>query len=400
MPLTDAKIRALKPAVKPYKRSDGLGLILQVNPVGSKLWRLAYRFDGKQKVLSGGSYPGMGLAAARAWRDEAKEQLAAGVDPSEQRRKSKREAAIAAAKDFASVARDWHESRKARWSERYAWITLRRLEADIFPSIGKMTISKIEPADILAAIRKIEKRGSIDMARRLNNHVGEVFRYAVALGIAPRDPSRDIMAALKIRPPVKHRASLAAAELPSFFAKLGAEALEPLTRYALLLTVFTLVRTNETRFAVWSEFEGLDGEEPLWRIPAARMKMRSPHLVPLAPRVVAMLKELRALGFNGPFVFPGVRKGVISENTMLYALYRLGYHGKATVHGFRGTGSTILNESGLFDPDWIERQLAHDERNKVRAAYNAAQYLPQRRRMMEWWGAYLAELESEGRHAN
>ncbi len=218
MPLTDTAIRALKPSGKPYKRADGQGLNLLVNPNGSKLWRLAYQFEGKQKVLSGGAYPATGLADARSWRDHAKAQLAKGIDPSDQRRKAKREAAIAAANNFEAIARDWHASRNGKWSERYAWITLRRIEADIFPDLGRTPIGRIEPADILAVIRKVERRGSIDMARRLNNHIGEIFRYAIALGIAPRDPSRDIVAALKDRPPVQHRAKLTAAELPAFFA--------------------------------------------------------------------------------------------------------------------------------------------------------------------------------------
>jgi integrase len=232
------------------------------------------------------------------------------------------------------------------------------------------------------------------MARRLNNHVGEIFRYAVALGVAKRDPSRDITAALKERPPVKHRAAMPRKELPLFFGKLEQEPLEKSTKIALLLTIYTLVRTNETRFARWSEFEDLDGKRPLWRIPPERMKMRSEHLVPLAPSVRSLLQELQAIDLPGPHLFPGNRKGVMSENTMLYALYRLGYHGKATVHGFRGTGSTILNESGKFEPDWIERQLAHDERDQIRAAYNSAQYLKQRRIMLEWWATYLDQTRS------
>lgn len=396
MPLTDTAIRALKPDTKPFKRADGGGLNLQVNPNGSKLWRLAYRFEGRQKLLSGGRYPEVSLAQARSWRDEAKAALAKGLDPSDERKREKRHAALAALNDFETVAREWYDSRKPKWSERYARITLRRIEADIFLALGRIPISKIEPADILATIRRVEARGSVDMARRLNNHIGEIFKYAVALGVAQRDPSRDITAALKERPPVKHRAAMPRSELPTFFGKLEAEPLEPQTRIALLLTIYTLVRTNETRFAKWSEFENLEGKEPLWRIPPERMKMRSEHLVPLAPSVVSMLAELRALGFAGPHLFPGTRLGVMSENTMLYALYRLGYHKKATVHGFRGTGSTILNETGKFEPDWIERQLAHDERDQIRAAYNSAQYLKQRRRMLEWWANYLDDDRAVG----
>lgn len=393
MPLTDTAIRALRPADKPYKRADGGGLNLLVNPNGSKLWRLAYRFGGKQKMLSGGPYPATGLADARGWRDEAKVQLAKGIDPSEHRKKERLQATIAAAHDFETVARQWHGGN--RWSERYARIVIGRLERDAFPELGRLTISKIEPADVLATIRKIERRGSIDTGRRVNALIGSVFRYAVALGIAERDPTRDIGDALKKRQPVQHRAKLAATELPTFFGKLEVEPLEPTTRLAMLLTIYTLVRTTETRFATWGEFEGLEGASPLWRIPAARMKMRTEHLVPLSPQMVAMLAELRALNLPGHHLFPGARKGVISENAMLYAMYRLGYHSKATIHGFRGTGSTVLNESGRFEPDWIERQLAHDKRD-VRAAYNAAQYLPQRRGMLAWWSSYLDEQRAVG----
>lgn len=396
MALSDTRLKSLKPRDKTYKLADGGGLIIAVSPKGRKTWKLAYRFAGKQKELTGGTYPSVGLAAARKWRDKAKAQLSEGIDPSEARKQARRQIELEDANNFETVAREWHESRKPKWSERYAWITLRRLEADIFPSLGPMAMSKILPADVLATIRKVEARGSIDMARRLNNHIGEVFRYAVAQGIAERDPSRDITAALRERPPVEHRASMPRQELPVFFSKLEAEPVEPHTRIALLFTIYTLVRTNETRFAEWSEFENLDGKEPLWRIPASRMKMRFEHLVPLAPSVVALLKELRALGPSSPHLFPGNRRGVISENTMLYTLYRLGYHSKATVHGFRGTGSTVLNETGKFESDWIERQLAHDDRDQIRAAYNSAQYLPQRRKMMEWWASYLDDQRSVG----
>ncbi|WP_338240506.1 tyrosine-type recombinase/integrase [Aurantiacibacter hainanensis] len=396
MALTDTRLRSLKPREKTYKIADGEGLLIAVSPKGRKTWKLAYRFGGKQKELTGGTYPAVSLAKARAWRDKAKGQLAEGIDPSEARKQAKRQAALDEANCFEVVARDWHESRKPKWTERYARITLGRLEADIFPMLGDMAISKITPADILDTIRKVEARGSIDMAQRLNNHIGAIFRFAVAQGIAERDPSRDITAALKQRPPVRHHKPMPRKELPLFFSKLAGESLEPQTRIALLFTIYTLVRTNETRFAEWSEFENLDGKEPLWRVPAKRMKMRSEHLVPLAPSVVALLHEQRSLGLAGPYLFPGKSKGVMSENTMLYALYRLGYHGRATVHGFRGTGSTILNESGKFEPDWIERQLAHDERDQVRAAYNSAQYLRQRRTMLEWWASYLDELRTFG----
>ncbi|MBD2842237.1 tyrosine-type recombinase/integrase [Erythrobacter rubeus] len=395
MALSDTKLRSLKPREKTYKLADGGGLIIAVSPKGRKTWKLAYRFAGKQKELTGGTYPSVGLAAARTWRDKAKAQLSEGIDPSEARKQARRQIELEDANSFEQVAREWHESRKPRWSERYAWITLRRLEADIFPEIGDVPISKLASRQILAAVRKVEDRGSIEMAKRLNSIVGEVFQYAVALQLAERDPSKDHLGALRKRIPVQHHKALPQRELPQFFERLHADPPEPMTTIALLFTIYTMVRTNETRFAVWSELENLDGKKPLWRIPAKRMKMRYEHLVPLTPTVVALLKELRALRLPGPHLFPGLRKGVMSENTMLFALYRLGYKGKATVHGFRGLASTVLNESGKFQSDWIERQLAHDERNQVRAAYNSAQYLPKRREMLEWWAQYLDNRRAE-----
>lgn len=407
--LTNIAIKSLQPEDRPYKRSDSGGLFIHVQPNGAKLWRFAYRFAGKQKLLSGGPYPQLSLLAARAWRDEMKQQLALGLDPSEERRQ---ERAIAEAQQsgrmrntFEHVAREWLEIRLLSWTPRYAALVTGRLEADVFPVIGPLDIARITPRQILDAIRKIETRGAIEMARRVKNHCSEIFRYAIPDGRCETDPCRDLNPAMSKPRPVAHRAKVQARDLPDFFARLNADKGERLSHLALRWTMLTMVRTQETRFAEWSEFEGLDGPEPLWRLSPERMKMRAEHLVPLSRQALDILEELRELNVwhaNGPhrlgrFLFPVAHSKTltISENRMLDIMYRIGLRGKATVHGFRGLASTVLNESGLFEPDWIEHQLAHQPQG-VRAAYNAAQYLVHRRPMMQWWADYLDAAEVRG----
>jgi len=403
--LTDTAIRALKAESRPIKKSDGGGLFIYVTPEGSKLWRLAYRFNDKQKLLSGGPYPLVKLADARKWRDDAKADLLAGRDPSAVRKANKRAQKDASANSFENVAREWIEARSCAWSERYARVVETRLREDIFPDLGKLAINEIDPPMLLAALRKIEARGSIEMAHRVRNYCSEVFRFAIAMEKCRSDPSRDIGPAMKKPPPVQHRAKVESKDLPGFFARLDQDEGERMSHLALRWTIHTMVRTQETRFAEWSEFEGLDSDEPLWRIPAQRMKMRTEHLVPLSPQAVALLREIdevnafRQAGNErlGCFLFPvaSSKTGTISENRMLDIMYRIGLRGKATVHGFRGLASTVLNESGQFEPDWIEMQLAHIQRG-VRAAYNSARYLNQRREMMRWWSDYLEKAEQEG----
>ncbi len=403
--LTDTAIRALKADSRPIKKSDGGGLFIYVTPEGSKLWRLAYRFHGKQKLLSGGSYPLVKLADARKWRDEAKIDLRAGRDPSAVRKAEKQAWKDAQANSFEEVAKEWIEVRRCAWTPRYAGVIERRLSEDIYPSLGKVPITAIDPQMLLAALRKIEARGSIEMAHRVRNYCSEVFRFAIAMEKCRSDPSRDIGPAMKKPPPVKHMAKIEAKDLPAFFARLNQDQGEAMSHLALRLTIQTMVRTQETRFAEWSEFERLDTTNPLWRIPAQRMKMRSEHLVPLSPQTVKLLREIedanpfRAAGNErlGKFLFPvaSSKTCTISENRMLDIMYRIGLRGKATVHGFRGLASTVLNESGLFEPDWIEVQLAHVPRG-VRAAYNSARYLNQRKDMMRWWSDYLAKAEQAG----
>ncbi len=403
--LTDTAIRALKAADRPLKKADGGGLFILVQPGGSKHWRLAYRHGGKQKLLSGGAYPAVGLASARKWRDEAKASLAAGHDPSTARKEERRAAQAATENSFATVAEAWLQARHCAWTPRYARIVRTRIEEDILPQLGKVAVNAIDPPMLLAAIRAIEKRGSVEMAHRVKNHCSEIFRFAIAEEKCRSDPSRDIGAAMKRPAPVRHRAKIDAKDLPAFFAKLRADAGERMSHLALRWTILTMVRTQETRFVEWREIESLDSDQPVWRIPAERMKMRSEHLVPLPPQAVALLKEIAR---NNPYreadndrfgryLFPvaSSRTCTISENRMLDILYRMGLRGKATVHGFRGLASTVLNESGVFEPDWIEVQLAHVQRG-VRAAYNSARYLAHRRTMLAWWADYLEAAERGG----
>lgn len=389
MPLTDVFCRNVKPSEKPQKISDGGGLFLLVESRGSKLWRLAYRFNGKQKTLSLGVYPAVSLKDARDHRDRAKELLARGIDPGEHKKQEKRKKRLEAGNTFETVAREWFDAQKSGWTPGYADRILRRLEADIFKLIGRRPINEIEPPELLDAIRQIERRNAIVLARRLLQVCGQIFRYAVASGLAKRDPSQDIRGALRSAGPKKHRTALREAELPDYLAALDAYEGDRRTVLALKLVLHTFLRTSEIRFGAWSEFEALGSERALWRIPAERMKARSEHLVPLTPQVESILEELKRLSGNSPYILPAkTKEGVISQNTLIYALYRMGYHSRATVHGFRGTASTILNEHG-FNRDWIERQLAHAERDGVRAAYNSAEWLPDRRKMMIWWSAHV-----------
>lgn len=396
MPLTDTAIRNAKPANNALKVSDGGGLHLLVQPNGSRLWRLAYRFAGKQKTLALGSYPTVSLAKAREARESAKKLLVDGIDPSAQKRRDKYALRAAGDATFKSLALEYLENRRHTLTPLYADQLLRRLEADVFPYLGTRPITDIDAPELLDVLRRIEKRGVLEQARRLRQSIGQVFRFAMITGRAKHDPSTALKGALKPRGRQKHHTPMPRDELPGFLHGLGAYDGDPRTALALRLIVLTMVRTTELRAACWEEFENLDGREPLWRIPAERMKARFEHLVPLSSQAVAALADLRALPgakANG-FLFPSPsREGCMSNNTMLFALYRMGWHGRATVHGFRGVASTILNEMG-FQPDWIERQLAHDERDDVRGAYNSAQYLPGRRQMLQRWADWLGQVSN------
>lgn len=384
MPLSDTQCRNAKPAPKQKKLSDGGGLYLLILPTGGKSWRLGYRFDGKQKAIALGQYPAVSLAQAREKRDEAKRLLAAGKDPA-----AEKQARAHSDNTFGSFARRWHDKEKEGWVERHASRVWARIERDVLPEIGSRTITEIEPPDVLAILRKVEDRGALDISKRLRQSIGAVFRFAIAEGKAKFNPASDLSDALRPKPKVRHFSKVKAAEIPELMEKIAQYDGDDQTRLAVLLAIHTFVRSNELRLAAWSEFENLDGEAPLWRIPADRMKMGREHFVPLSKQAVAILRDIKAVSGNSPHLFPSdTKSGFMSENTMIFALYRMGYHSRQTVHGFRGLASTVLNEHH-FNRDWIERQLAHVEESEVRGAYNAAEWLPARREMMQWWSDYL-----------
>ena len=390
--LSDAKIRNAKAKTKPYKISDGEGMFLLVTPSGSKYWRLKYFFAGREKLLALGVYPEISLSDARERRIQARKTLATGGDPGEVKKASKRQVVLNIENSFELVGREWFEKRKKEWAANTVKTILNRLENDIFPKLGKRPVAEITAPEVLSMLRAIEGRGALDMAKRAMQTSGQVFMYAIATGRAVRNPVPDLKGALETAPS-KHRAYLKAAELPEFLEKLETYDGHPETKLALRLLMLTFVRTIELRAAEWQE---VDLKRAEWRIPASRMKMKEEHIVPLSSQAVAILEQLKKYTGNRQLLFPNQQKpsGFMSENTILYALYRMGYHSRATGHGFRATASTILNENG-FAPDVIERQLAHGERNKVRAAYNHAQYLPERRKMMQWWANFIEEIETK-----
>lgn len=386
MKLTDSKCKNAKSKEKQYKLSDGKNLYLLIKPNGGKYWRYKYYVGKKEKLLSFGVYPAVTLKEARLKREEAEKQKADGIDPSQQKQIDKLTKNLNSENSFEHIAREWHETKKESWTERHANYVLRRLEADIFPAIGFKLINEIVAPELLAALKAIENRGAVDIAKRALQTTGQIFRYAVATGRAERDISVDLRGVLKTRKQ-KNLTRLEEKELPEFIGRLEAYDGELQTKLGLKLIILTMVRTVELRGARWEE---IDLERKEWHIPAERMKMREKHIVPLSKQALEILEQLKEINGHREHVFPNTKnpKTYISENTLLYAMYRMGYHSRATVHGFRGTASTILNEHG-FNSDHIERQLAHAPRNKVRAAYNHAQYLRERTRMMQWWADYL-----------
>jgi integrase len=392
MSLTDAKVRNAQPQAKSYKIYDGEGMFLLVAPSGSKYWRFKYHFAGKEKLLALGVYPEISLGDARERRAQARKTVAGGHNPSEAKKEAKRVAVLKSENSFEVIAREWYEQRKHEWAASSSKTMIARLERHVFPKLGNRPITDINAPEVLTMLRVVEKSGALDTALRVMQICGQIFMYAIATGRAERNPVPDLRGALKT-PVTTHHAYLNAAELPEFLQKLEVYDGAPQTKLALRLLLLTFVRTTELRAAEWKE---LDLEKAEWRIPAERMKMKELHIVPLSFQAVANLRELQDHTGNWQYLFPNQHKpnSFMSENTMLYALYRMGYHSRTTGHGFRSTASTILNEHG-FQPDVIERQLAHCERDQVRAAYNHAQYLPERRKMMQWWADYIDGLSKK-----
>lgn len=400
MPLTDAAVRNAKPGVKPdgtatptpYKMGDAGGMYLEVAPTGGKWWRLKYRFGGKEKRLALGVYPSITLAEARKRRDEARRLLAQGIDPGEHRKLTKN-TPEQDADSFEAVAREWFAKFAPGWVPTHSEKIIRRLERDIFPWIGGRPVGQITAPELLAVLRRIEARGRLETAHRAHQNCGAVFRYAVATGRAERDPSGDLRGALPPASKRHHAAVIDPKAIAELLRVLDGYTGSFVTACALRLAPLVFVRPGELRRAEWAEID-LDAAE--WRIPAAKMKMRAPHVVPLADQALAILRELHPLTGRGRYVFPGARSAdrPMSENTVNAALRRLGYDKDVmTGHGFRTLASTTLHEQG-WPSDIIERQLAHAERNKIKAAYNRAEHLPERRKMMQAWADYLDSLKA------
>lgn len=388
MALTDVGVRNAAPRNKAYKLADSEGIFLLVVPSGGKYWRLKYRYAGKEKVLALGTYPTISLKDARVKKEDHRRKIREGHDPSAERKLQKVLKGINAENNFKAVAVEWLENRREVWTAKHSAATLRRMERDLFPALGNRPVAEITAPELLAALRKIEARDAIDLAHRAQQTSGQIFRYAIATGRADRDISADLRGALKTRKKKSH-AYLPENELSEFVQKMENYDGDPQTRIGLKILLLTFVRTTELRGAKWDE---IDFGKAEWRIPAERMKMPEPHIVPLSPEVVQLFREQQAFSGNRNYVFPNRHRpsGFISSNTFIYAIYRLGYHSRLTAHGFRGTASTILNERG-FRADVVERQLAHGERNKVRASYNHALYLQERREMMNWWSTFICD---------
>lgn len=390
MALTDTACKNAKcPPGKVRERfSDAGGLYLEVQPSGAKHWRWKYRFGGKEKRLALGTYPATTLARARIDREAARALLKSGTDPVQAKVDSKLAKRVAIGNTFKAIALAWFEHWKGPRSQRHADYVLRRLEADVFPAIGAKPIGEITAPQLLAMAKKIEARGAVDIAKRSLQTCGQIFRYAVAHGVIDRNPSTDVKPGDALKPRRKeHFARIDAKELPELLRKIEAYAGSPFTRFALQLMTMTFVRTGELIGARWDEFDIEAGE---WRIPAERMKMRTPHIVPLSRQAVHVLGLLQQHRRISPFIFPGERdhEKSMSNGAILGALKRMGYAGRMTGHGFRGIASTALHEQG-YDHMHIELQLAHQERDEVSAAYNGALYLPQRRKMMQEWADHL-----------
>ena len=399
MPLSDTAIRKAKPKEKSQRLFDGGGLYLEVSPAGGKWWRLKYRYGGKEKRLSLGTYPDTGLADARGKRDAARRLLAGGTDPGEYRKAEKAAGADRAANSLEVVAREWHAKQATKWVKDHADRTMLRLENDIFPWLGKRPIAEVTARDLLGAVNRIADRGAVESAHRALQTCGQVFRYAIATGRADRNPAADLRGAL---PPVK-QTHLAAITEPDkvggLLRAMDAYSGSFVTKCALRLAPLVFVRPGELRNAEWTE---IDLNRAEWNIPAAKMKMREPHLVPLSTQAVAILSELHALTGRGQYVFPSARspKRPMSNNAVLSALRRMGFDkDEMSGHGFRAMARTILDETLHFRPDYIEHQLAHAVKDPNGRAYNRTAHLAERKKMMQAWADYLdaRQLEADGK---
>lgn len=397
MPLSDRAIKALKPRSKPYKAADERGLYLQVTPAGGKLWRFKYRHIGKEKLLAIGSYPDIGLAAARKARDSARELIAAGGDPAAEKRKDKFRRVEEAAQTFDAVAGEFITKRMRGGMTKSTADKAEWFRSLLRSAIGAHPVGRIDAQMLLTALQKIEARGHHETASRVRSFASRVFRYAVATARSSSDPAALLTGALTA-PKVTHRAAiLDPIKLGELLRAVDGFSGHPVTRLALQIAPHVFVRPGELRHAVWAEFDL--AEEQVWRIPATRMKGRRAHAVPLSRQVVALFLELRELTGPAGFLFPSIRTTArpMSENTVNAAFRRLGYGtDEITAHGLRATASTLLNESGKWNPDAIERALAHGDSDAVRGAYARGQFWDERVKMMQWWSDHLDMLRKGG----
>ncbi|HDV8212752.1 TPA: tyrosine-type recombinase/integrase [Enterobacter hormaechei] len=389
MKLNARQVDAAKPREKAYKLADGAGLYLEVVPSGSRYWRMKYRFNGKEKRMAFGVYPAVSLAQARALRDEAKKKLAEGIDPSFAKKEEKLVRDVQLNNTFQAVALEWHGTKVSRWSEGYASDIIEAFNKDIFPYIGQQPVNEIKPLVLLNVLRRMESRGATEKAKKVRQRCSEVFRYAIVTGRAEYNPAADLTSAMSGHES-KHYPFLTVEELPDFFKALAGYTGSPLVVLAARLLILTGVRTGELRGASWSEF---DPEKAVWEIPAERMKMKRPHLVPLSTQALEIVQQLKVMSGQYPLVFPGRNdpRKTMSEASINQVFKRIGYTGKVTGHGFRHTMSTILHEEG-FNTAWIETQLAHVDKNAIRGTYNHALYLEGRREMMQWYADYIGNI--------
>jgi integrase len=392
MALSDIEIRRAKPKQKAYRISDGGGMYLWITPAGGKLWRWAYSYERKEKLMTFGKYPDISLATARERHAEARKLLATGIDPMAQRKAEKTAERVASENSFASIAAQWLEHWQHGKSPRHVDSTRRRLDANILPALGVRPIAEIEAPELVGMVKAIEQRGARDIAKRALETTGQIFRYGIAHGYAKRNPASEIRPSdvLKTTRKVNY-ARIDAKELPNLLRQIEVYPGTHVTRLAIKLMALTFVRTSELIGAKWAEF---DLKASRWNIPEERMKMRTPHIVPLATQAMEILGTLRELTGDSEWLFPGDRnpKRAMSNNTILKGLERMGYKGKMTGHGFRGIASTILHEQG-YSHEHIELQLAHAPRNAVSAAYNHALHLKARTKMMQDWANYLEKSQ-------
>lgn len=392
MKLTATEIKAARPKEKAYKLSDGGGMYLEVFPNGTKSWRLKYRIGGKEKRVVFGVYPTVTLAEARTKRDEAKRVLAAGGDPGQEKQAEKQAKVMAVANSFERLALEWHEHKRPSWSAGYASDILEYLKKDIFPFLGPRAITDIKPAEMLAVLRKMEQRGVLDKLKKTRQACRQIFTYAVITGRAENNPVVDLASALKA-PKQKHFPHLLTDQIPGFLRALNDYTGSIVTRNATRLLMLTGLRTIELRASEWAD---IDFDKGIWNIPAERMKMRRPHIVPITRQVKELLEEVHQLTGRGKYIFPGRNDAgkSMSEASINQVIKRIGYDGKATGHGFRHTMSTILHEQN-YNSAWIETQLAHVDKNSIRGTYNHAQYLDGRREMLQWYADFMDTLQHD-----